>query len=352
MMRCVRGFVVLMVLVLQCGCYVAGYETEGEVTAVSESDGKYAFHLALEARYSVHLDSTWTRAEAAALLRAFTALPSGLDFRFSTWRVGESALPDGIAIADRDGARVVTVSRALFEEPETVDAAWTAGKRLYYAVVLFATEQGTDRGRIEALLRERYGIGVTQPSDRVSGSGDPVRYSAFTNSDLMLIISAFEMFPAALHKIPQLTYIVRKVDTEVDRGKSTAHVSRGYIAFAESMFARGYVQDTRRVIAHEKSHFLWHYVLGHGVKENWTTLGGWHRDPNSESGWSPGAARESFVSDYAYSVNPNEDMAERIAYYLLWPDRLRACSPAKYEFIDSRIMSVYGTGYASVGDAM
>ena len=44
-------------------------------------------------------------------------------------------------------------------------------------------------------------------------------------------------------------------------------------------------------------------------------------------------------------VNPNEDMAESISYYIVNPDKLRSRSPAKYEFIQNRVM--HGTRYIS-----
>ena len=41
----------------------------------------------------------------------------------------------------------------------------------------------------------------------------------------------------------------------------------------------------------------------------------------------------------------NEDMAESIAYYIVNPDKLRSRSPAKYKFIQNRLMR--GTRYLS-----
>ena len=52
-----------------------------------------------------------------------------------------------------------------------------------------------------------------------------------------------------------------------------------------------------------------------------------------------------FVSAYAHNHNPNEDMAESISYYIVRPDKLRSRSPAKYEFIQNRVM--HGTRYIS-----
>ena len=42
---------------------------------------------------------------------------------------------------------------------------------------------------------------------------------------------------------------------------------------------------------------------------------------------------------------PNEDMAESISFYIVNPDKLRSRSPAKYEFIQNRVM--HGTRYIS-----
>ena len=44
-------------------------------------------------------------------------------------------------------------------------------------------------------------------------------------------------------------------------------------------------------------------------------------------------------------MNPDEDMAESISFYIVNPDKLRTRSPAKYEFIQNRVM--HGTRYIS-----
>ena len=161
--------------------------------------------------------------------------------------------------------------------------------------------------------------------------------------DLMLIISVFEEFPQALHKIPQLKYIVRRIDTE-EKGMSYARPGRGSIVLAESILMRSglyNVNDTRKIITHEKAHFLWFYVFNKKLRADWAKLGGWSRD-SSESGWSTTKERSAFVTDYAYEENPNEDMAESIGFYFVYPDKLRSCCPEKYEFIHNRIMLMYG----------
>ena len=51
------------------------------------------------------------------------------------------------------------------------------------------------------------------------------------------------------------------------------------------------------------------------------------------------------MSAYAHGINPDEDMAESISFYIVRPDKLRSRAPAKYEFIQNRIM--HGTRYIS-----
>ena len=67
------------------------------------------------------------------------------------------------------------------------------------------------------------------------------------------------------------------------------------------------------------------------------TLGGWYECSENPEGWCTTKQTE-FVSAYAHEKNPNEDMAESIAFFTVNPDALRSRSLAKYEFIRDRIM--------------
>ena len=104
------------------------------------------------------------------------------------------------------------------------------------------------------------------------------------------------------------------------------------------------LNDTRRLILHEKAHFLWEYTFDDNLKDDWAEIGGWFKDPTSASGWSTYNTTES-VSAYAHLKNPNEDMAESIAFYLTNPDKLLNVSVKKYEFIRDRVM--HGTRYVA-----
>ena len=336
MMRIFLVFL-LFIIILQSSCYTSHYYQIPGSNPMSQ----------LEEKYSVYLDATWTTKEAAMLLKVFESMSPHLNLQFSRWRITDDGLENDIKIESKDTLKFVTISRDVFPTEESQEVV-SPGKHLYYAVVQYVTENGTNRAVIELILQERYGIYVPSYDSLPDETKNKTtkRYSDFENDDLMLIISVFEEFPQALHKIPRLKYIVRRVDNENDenRGVSHALTSRGYIEFAESIFTRPNFREfiiTRRIIAHEKAHFLWAYVFNRELKLDWAKLGGWYREGTSESGWSTTKDRSAFVSDYASEKNPNEDMAESIANYLLSPHKLRSCCPEKYEFIHNRIMLLY-----------
>ena len=346
MMWIITNLVFLTVIILQLSCSTFRYETLNNNPMIQ-----------LEENYSVYLDSTWTKKHARALLKVFESIPPDLKLHFSTWKISNDDLENGIKIESKDKLKYVTISRNIFPvegSQEVVESqeVWSPDKYLYYAVVQFITENGTNRSAIKLILQERYGISIDIPSYGLLTKGVTNRtvedYSDFENEDLMLIISVLEEFPQALRKIPQLKYIVRRIDNidDDDRGISTAIIGRGYIDFAGSIFRRHNFNNTRRIIAHEKAHFLWAYAFNYQLKQDWIKLAGWYRDPESESGWSTTKDRSEFVSDYAYEEDPNEDMAESLGYYLVYRDKLRSCSLAKHEFIHNRVMLMYGKSFA------
>ena len=295
----------------------------------------------LEEKYSVYLDSTWTTKQAQVLLNVFESISPNLNLQFSRWNLSEDGFEDGIKIESKDKLKFVTMSKDVFPVEESEEVI-SPGKHLYYAVVQYITENGTNRAIIEMILQKRYGIYVPSYESSTEGttSDTSTRYSNFENEELMIIISVFETFPPALHKIPRLKYIIRRIDkdeSEGEKGISYARTGRGHIELAESIFRRGNSFRARHVIAHEKAHFLWTYVFKRDVRAEWAKLGGWYRD-SSESGWSTSKERSEFITDYAFEEDPNEDMADSIASYLLYPHKLRSCCPEKYEFIHRNML--------------
>ncbi len=341
-MKRIIKIVLFTITVFQIGCYTQYFQTHFKAR---KDDPIFQ----LEQQYSISLDSTWTTKHTKKLLKILGSISQELNGQASVWKISNEELQNDIKIESRNSLKFVTISRDVFPI-EGAKGIAAPDKRLYYAIVEFITENGTNRSVIKLILQERYGISVDIPSygtlTQNTAKESASHYSDFENEDLMIFISIFEEFPQALHKVPHLKYIIRRIDDKI-RAPGVAWTTNGYIEFAEFLFGRKNVDDTRRLIAHEKAHFLWSHLFPNQLKQDWMALGGWYEDPKNAEGWSTKKDRKEFITDYAYQKNPNEDMAESLAYYLVYPDKLRSQCPAKYDFIHERIMLTYGARYMS-----
>ena len=339
-----------------------------EVTLLDEpiEVGSHSASLALMQKYSVHLSPEWSPGRAYKLLQTFESIPQEKNNPYgesrtvppSVWRLSNRHIQNDIQIEFQDGQRVVTIRQAVFTyaKPLLAEIEGVRGrffsKRLHRAVVRFVTDNGVDRYAIERILRERYAVSVnvsdyTELTRRTTGEHSG-RFSEFKNEELMALVSMFEEFPQGMIKTPGLNYLVRRLDGTphplYPDAPAVAWPSEGYIEFMESAFKAQGADFIHRLILHEKAHFLWEHLFDEQLKQDWIELGGWFENPEDKDGWST-TKQVEFVSDYAHGVNPNEDMAESISYYIVNPDKLRSRSPDKYEFIQNRVM--HGTRYIS-----
>ena len=305
--------------------------------------------------YLVRLDSTWTPEQASKLLKIFKSISPETIAAASIWKIGDVDSENDIKIEAQVGLKSVTISSDVFVDE--AQSATISNKRLFKAAVQFITENGTNRPAIKRILHERYGIIVDVSLDvrqhvmlpvYAGNKITPKPFSAIDNEDLMIFISILEDFPQVLHKMPQLKYVICRDEDLGDGAAAKAWTSSGFIEFKKSILDTAPISEIRKILAHEKSHFLWTHLLPIQLKKDWIELGGWYEDKGSEHGWSTNKKRAEFVTDYAFKKNPNEDMAESLAYYLVYPDRLRGCNMAKYNFIHERIMQTYGNRYISL----
>ena len=305
--------------------------------------------------YFVRLDSTWTTEQADNLLKTLKTVSPDQTVQTSIWTISDVALENDIKIETQVGLKSITISRNVFVVNES-QSATISNKRLFKAAAQFITENGTNRPAIKRILHERYGITVDVSSDvrqyvmlpaYAAHKRTPKAFSVIDNEDLMLFISILEDFPQALHKMSQLKYVVCRDEDLGDGAAAKAWTSSSFIEFKKSVLDTASISEIQKILAHEKSHFLWTHLLPIQLKEDWIELGGWYENKGSEHGWSTHKKRAEFVTDYAFKKNPNEDMADSLAYYLVYPDRLRACNMAKYNFIHERIMQTYGSRYIS-----
>ena len=325
---------------------------------------------------------SWTKEHSYALYEMIKRL--GLNFHdgtndyrgdslpYSKWTLTDDLVVDDISITDSDngtssdGGKFVNLTTQVFTNaiPRMATVDGKKGRyfsnRLHHAVLRFVTDNGEDSGKVNEILRKRYGVSVSIP-DYVALTGEQAsRFQAFKGWELIAIMSMFEEMPPGMHKIDGLNYLVRRLDGTFDPSTSApaiAYSGAGYIIFMEHAFVGTSLDYLHRLILHEKAHFLWSKVFDDNLLSDWVALGGWTHscvdgtNPcdikdyfNVQEGWTTSKQTE-FVSAYAHGNNPNEDMAESISYFIVNPDALKSRAMGKYEFIRDRIMQ--GTIYIS-----
>ena len=330
----------------------------------------YTAALQLLKKYSVFIDINWTASEASKLFQTFGSIPQRKgsyndprpieerEVEPSIWRLTDRHLHNDIEVEYHNGIKIVTLARAAFVHamPSAAKIDGIRGKyfskRLHRAIVRYVTDNGTNRDALEWILRERYAVS-TRIGDYTELTLHTTQEHAgnfqdFKDEELIAITSMFEEFPSGMHKTLGLKYLVRRLDGTLNPVKpeaiGIAWIGAEYIEFIEGAFHRDSIHDIYRTILHEKAHFLWAYLFDDQLKQDWIEVGGWYENPNDKDGWS--TTREvEFVSAYAHGANPDEDMAESISFYITNPDKLLFRAPAKYEFIQNRVM--HGTRYIS-----
>ena len=326
----------------------------------------YSASLRLMQKYSVYLNSEWDAGLAYRLLKTFETIPQDVNDPYkendkvpaSLWRLTDSHIQGDITVEFINRQTIVTIAAEAFThaDPLLAEIDGVRGryfsKRLHHAVVRFVTDDGADKVALERILQERFAVSINVPDytelTRNTTGEHAGRFTTFKNEELIAIATMFEEYPQGMHKIAGLKYLVRRLDGTPHPiypvAPAVAWPSSGYIEFMESAFQGQGADYIKRLILHEKAHFLWHHLFDDQLKQDWIELGGWYENPDDNDGWSTTKQLE-FVSAYAHAKNPNEDMAESISFYIVNPDKLRSRSPAKYEFIQDRIM--HGTRYIS-----
>jgi hypothetical protein len=310
----------------------------------------------------------WSNEDAYRLYKMFTNLPyhaygegnrvdysNGENVR-GVFYLSNDEIFEDISVETINGIKHATVSQSAFTyaEPQIVTLDGIRGKffskRLYHAVVNFFTDFARDDGAVEVLARERFGIRFMKPDQETEDlmGEDQSNFQEFFNSEKLEILAMFEELPEGFHKQEGLKYLVRRINGQPNptypNAAAIAWTGLNTIEFMGSAFNTYDIDYIRRLILHEKAHFLWAYTFDDSIKDEWIDIGGWFKDPTSGSGWSTYNTTE-FVSSYSHDNNPNEDMAESIAIYLTNPDRLMNVSMRKFEFIRDRIM--HGTRYVA-----
>ena len=303
-------------------------------------------------------DKKWTQEYAYRLYETLKTIPYNIGEGYAKFILTEDKIDDDIKIETSGNDRIVTIGEDAFyyANPFLVNLDGVRGrffsKRLHHALVNYATNYGEDEGQVNQILTQRYGCTMEVPDYEALTAGttneDAACFQKFFPTERVSIINMLEELPDGFHKTPHLNYLVRRLNGHKhpiypEAAAVSWCVDNGYIEFMENSFG-GNNQNfgTLRLILHEKTHFLWAFSFSDEIKNDWIKIGGWYQDPNAGSGWATTKDVE-FVTQYAHGINPNEDMAESVAYYIKDPDKLRSRALEKYEFIRDRIMS--GTRY-------
>ena len=332
-------------------------EVEIENTGINASLTNSASYT-LARRYQVYLSPEWDEDKAYLLLRTFDEMAGWGDIspwvHQSYWILSDVHVAQDIDLGPNVGAgilRTITIASEAFTyaNPFVAKIEGIRGryfsKRLWRAVLRYATYlpgEGIQSRVIDNVLQKHYGVTVHVPDYEVLTDEPAHNFSKFTYEEILgIMMVMFEEYPSGMHVTPGLKYLIRRAPDPFVEYAARANTGRGYIEFTDKAFEDGITHQTQRIILHEKAHFLWDYLFDEQLKADWIELGGWYYE---DGRWLTTNQIE-FVSDYAHGVNPNEDMAESIAYYIVTPDKLRSRSPAKYAFIQNRIM--HGTRYIS-----
>ena len=305
---------------------------------------------------------TWSQEHAYRILETMKSIPQLTRNSYkeqvltpSKWQITQDFLQDDITISETNGHKTVTISSAAFANatPKLALADGRRGifysQRLHHALVRYVTNHGQDKAAVEKILNERFGISseissystLTENTTK-EGAG---RFQQFHSDEMIRIINMFEEMPKGMHKLEDLKYLARRLNGTphplYPTAAAVAWPTETYIEFMESAFTASTTSHVHRLIIHEKAHFLWANHFDDQLKQDWIELGGWYQENDQ---WFTSKQTE-FVSAYSHSENPNEDMAETIAFFVVNPDKLRSRSIAKYEFVRDRIMQ--GSFYLS-----
>lgn len=251
------------------------------------------------------------------------------------------------------------------------------------------------RARFEAQLRNRWSVASVRAATeadqlaemrRMTPQADPAPSSISAwqgwdpgpDSDLYYdILDAFEAMGAALGGIPEVNDLrFAATDYENVTGTAEARPSHGatYGAGLLNVFSRiegmswglpdgrssagapagvsfGSASDSRRrILVHELSHGVFERfgnpsLAGGNVQlfADWAQAGGWvngrleqNGTPLTRANWNNDWPEQP-VSQYAATHNPMEDFAESLMCFVERPEVLRDRSPARHQFIVSRL---------------
>lgn len=346
---------------------ISSVDNEVNVDFLSEAQKAKASDVgaasALRDQYNLILSDekmAWSSQSSSRFYEIYSLLPESVteDLK-SVWNLTTDHLQYDVeyGLVDDHYEVLLSADTLANSTPRSVEIDGVKGKyfsnRLYNAILRFVTDSGRDATKCEKILNENYSCSFNVPDYEALTAGTTnetaASFQEFPADEKLLILTMFEEMPEGMHQMPELKYLVRRqTGTHHPIYTSAGAVTwttaaEPYIEFMDSAFAdnAGYY-DAKRLIIHEKMHIFYQYHFSDALKEQWYDVGGWYKNPDDPDGWSTTKETE-FVSAYAHQHNPDEDMAESFATYVIDPMLLKSRSIEKYNFIKNYIAS--GTSY-------
>jgi len=314
----------------------------------------------LSKKFKIELKGPWTPTQATQLLNALLSVEEAdlASLSKSVWTLVPDTFPE-IIKPSGPNSNDMTISVIAFEYASPKSAMFDGAKgtvssnRLRNAATAALTKFGEDKALTNRILVGAFACefgtsatpNMTQLTDASTQEGQG-RFTDFLPEERVQLLTWWGEMPQHLYKLDGLNYAVRRgfgfdnpwypyspaISWPDNKDKS-------YMEFVDNTFQRD-CDTMRHLLIHEKTHFLYDRVLSEAEKYAWSDLGGWVE--KSRDVWVPWLTTE-FVSSYAARVNPDEDIAETMAEYVLHPALVRGRSIAKYRWLRDNIM--YGIEY-------
>ena len=346
---------------------ISNIDPDINVEFIDDEKNKYVSDIgaasALRDEYDLVLSNekmAWSTYTSSRFYELYSLLPKSVTQGLkSVWNITSDHMQYDIEYEYIDGHYECLISSDALENatPRSAEIDGVKGKyfsnRLYNAILRFVTDGGNDAEKRETILNENFSSSFKVPDYQALTAGttveDAASFQEFLPDEKLMILTMFEEMPEGMHQMKELKYLVRrKTGTYHPIYPQAAAVtwptiSEPYIEFMDSAFddSTGYY-DTKRLIIHEKTHMFYEYYFSDELKEQWNEIGGWYENPNDVDGWSTTKQTE-FVSAYAHAHNPDEDLAESFATFVINPTLLYTRSINKYNFIKNYIAS--GSSY-------
>ena len=145
-------------------------------------------------------------------------------------------------------------------------------KRLFNAMVYYVTDYGRDHIKINDLAKIKYGVEFLVPDERTENLMDETKsnFQEFYHEEKLEILSMFEELPEGTHKLNNLKYLVRRIDGQDHPERSSASAiawgGLNTIEFMSKGFNGTSLSATRRLILHEKAHFIYWELVDEETK--------------------------------------------------------------------------------------